>query len=84
VVLIDDLLVTGGTSRPARLLRQVARRAAAACVNSCIPGRPRQIDIPVETLVTYDPNCRRRHLTDRANRPENATPARGRRSPWRP
>ncbi|WP_218574884.1 adenine phosphoribosyltransferase [Reyranella sp. CPCC 100927] len=57
VVLIDDLLATGGTlSAGARLLRQVgATVPAAACVIelSFLGGRAK-LDIPVETLVTYD------------------------------
>jgi adenine phosphoribosyltransferase len=57
VVLIDDLLATGGTMDAAvRLLRGVgATVPAAACVIELtfLKGRGR-LDIPVESLLTYD------------------------------
>lgn len=57
VVLIDDLLATGGTlNAGVRLLRQVgATVPAAACViELTFLGGRKKLDIPVETLLTYE------------------------------
>jgi adenine phosphoribosyltransferase len=57
VVLVDDLLATGGTmAASAALLRHVGATvpAAAALIElTFLEGRSR-LDIPVETLITYD------------------------------
>ena len=57
VVVLDDLLATGGTMAAAvTLLREVgADVKAAACIIELtfLNGRDR-LDVPVETLVTYD------------------------------
>ena len=57
VVLIDDLLATGGTlAAGERLLRQVgAVVPAAACViELTFLGGRKKLDIPIETLLAYD------------------------------
>lgn len=57
VVLLDDLLATGGTAAAAiSLLRRVGAdvRAAAFIIElSFLPGRSR-LDVPVETVLSYD------------------------------
>jgi adenine phosphoribosyltransferase len=57
VVLVDDLLATGGTMAAAvRLLKQVGGEVpAAACVIELtfLEGR-KKLDVPVETLLKYD------------------------------
>ena len=57
VVVVDDLLATGGTlAAGIRLLRQVGATVPAAATLielSFLNGR-RKLDVPVETLVSYD------------------------------
>ena len=57
VVLVDDLLATGGTMAAAiKLLRQVgAEVPAAGCIIELtfLDGR-KKLDVPVTSLLTYD------------------------------
>lgn len=57
VVLLDDLLATGGTmAAGVALLRQAGAEvpAAAAMLELTFLGGRRRLDVPVETLLTYD------------------------------
>jgi len=57
VVVVDDLLATGGTMAAGiTLLRQVGAvvPAAAALIELTFLGGRARLDVPVETLVTYD------------------------------
>ena len=57
VVIVDDLLATGGTmSAGVRLLRQVGAEvpAAAALIELTFLGGRAKLDVPVEVLVGYD------------------------------
>lgn len=57
VVLLDDLLATGGTmAAGVALLRQAGAEvpAVAAMLELTFLGGRRRLDVPVETLLTYD------------------------------
>lgn len=57
VVLLDDLLATGGTmAAGVALLRQAGAEvpAAAAMLELTFLGGRRRLDVPVETLLAYD------------------------------
>lgn len=57
VVLLDDLLATGGTmAAGVALLRQAGAEvpAAATMLELTFLGGRRRLDVPVETLLTYD------------------------------
>ena len=57
VVVVDDLLATGGTMAAGiRLLRNVGAvvPAAAALIELTFLGGRARLDVPVESLVTYD------------------------------
>ena len=57
VVLVDDLLATGGTMAAGiKLLRQVGAEvpAVATLIELSFLGGRSRIDVPVETLVTYN------------------------------
>ncbi len=57
VVILDDLLATGGTMQAGiRLLRQVGAEvpAAAALIELTFLGGRGRLDIPCDTLVAYD------------------------------
>jgi adenine phosphoribosyltransferase len=59
VVLVDDLIATGGTAEGAvRLLRQLGANVLAACFVIDLPDlggaeRLRKLDVPVRTLVSF-------------------------------
>jgi adenine phosphoribosyltransferase len=60
VVLVDDLIATGGTAEAAvKLLRQLGAEVLAACFVIDLPElggaeRLRKIDVPVSTLVSFE------------------------------
>src|SRR5262249_56935088 len=60
VVLVDDLIATGGTAEGAvKLLRQLGANVLAACFIIDLPDlggadELRQLDVPVRTLVTFE------------------------------
>jgi adenine phosphoribosyltransferase len=60
VVLVDDLIATGGTAEAAvKLLRQLGAEVLAACFVIDLPelggaARLRKIDVPVSTLVSFE------------------------------
>jgi adenine phosphoribosyltransferase len=60
VVLIDDLVATGGTAEAAvKLLRQMGADVLAACFVIDLPAlggaeRLRKLDVPVRTLVSFE------------------------------
>ena len=57
VVVVDDLLATGGTMAAGiALLRQVGAvvPAAAALIELSFLGGRKRLDVPVETLIAYD------------------------------
>ena len=59
VILVDDLIATGGTATAAaRLLRQLGASVVAACFVIDLPdlggaAKLRDIDVPVRTLVSF-------------------------------
>src|SRR5215467_8136349 len=60
VVLVDDLIATGGTAEGAvKLLRQLGANVLAACFIIDLPdlggaAKLRKLDVPVRTLVTFE------------------------------
>jgi adenine phosphoribosyltransferase len=60
VVLVDDLIATGGTAEGAvKLLRQVGAEVLAACFIIDLPelggaDKLRKLDVPVRTLVAFE------------------------------
>ena len=60
VVLVDDLIATGGTAEAAvKLLRQLGADVLAACFVIDLPelggaDKLRQMDVPVRTLVSFE------------------------------
>ena len=60
VILVDDLIATGGTAEGAvKLLRQIGANVVAACFIVDLPelggaAKLRAMDIPVRTLMTFD------------------------------
>jgi adenine phosphoribosyltransferase len=60
VVLVDDLIATGGTAEGAvKLLRQIGAEVLAACFIIDLPelggaAKLRQLGVPVRTLVTFE------------------------------
>jgi adenine phosphoribosyltransferase len=57
VVVVDDLLATGGTMAAGiQLLRNVGAEvpAAAALIELRFLGGRKRLDVPFETLVSYD------------------------------
>lgn len=60
VVLVDDLIATGGTAEAAiKLLRQLGAEVLAACFVIDLPelggaDRLRKLDVPVRTLVAFE------------------------------
>ena len=60
VVLVDDLIATGGTAAAAtRLLRQIGANIVAACFIVDLPelggaAKLRALDVPVRTLVSFE------------------------------
>ncbi|HEX7792413.1 MAG TPA: adenine phosphoribosyltransferase [Afipia sp.] len=60
VLLIDDLIATGGTAEGAvKLLRQIGANVVAACFIIDLPelggaAKLRALDVPVRTLMTFD------------------------------
>ena len=60
VVLVDDLIATGGTATAAvRLLRQLGAEVLAACFIIDLPelggaAKLRELDVPVRTLISFD------------------------------
>jgi len=60
VVLIDDLIATGGTAEGAvKLLRQLGAEVLAACFVIDLPdlggaGKLRKMDVPVRTLISFE------------------------------
>ena len=60
VVLVDDLVATGGTAQAAvKLLRQIGAEVLAACFIIDLPelggaARLRALDVPVRTLISFD------------------------------
>jgi adenine phosphoribosyltransferase len=60
VVLVDDLIATGGTAEGAvKLLRQVGAEVLAACFIIDLPelggaDKLRKLDVPVRTLVSFE------------------------------
>ena len=60
VILIDDLIATGGTAEGAvRLLRQIGANIVAACFIIDLPDlggadKLRAMDVPVRTLMTFE------------------------------
>ena len=59
VVLVDDLIATGGTAEGAvKLLRQMGAEVLAACFIIDLPDlggaeKLRKMDVPVRTLITF-------------------------------
>ena len=60
VILVDDLVATGGTAEGAvRLLRQLGAEVLAACFIIDLPDlggaeRLRKLDVPVRTLISFE------------------------------
>src|SRR5256714_1901565 len=60
VILIDDLVATGGTAQAAvRLLRQMGAEVLAACFIIDLPelggaAKLRALDVPVRTLISFE------------------------------
>ena len=60
VILVDDLIATGGTAEGAvKLLRQLGANVLAACFIIDLPDlggadKLRKLDVPVRTLVTFE------------------------------
>lgn len=60
VVLVDDLIATGGTAEGAvKLLRQLGAEVVAACFVIDLPdlggaGKLRKMDVPVRTLISFE------------------------------
>jgi adenine phosphoribosyltransferase len=60
VVLVDDLIATGGTAEGAvKLLRQLGAEVLAACFVIDLPdlggaGKLRKMDVPVRTLISFE------------------------------
>jgi adenine phosphoribosyltransferase len=60
VVLVDDLIATGGTAEAAiKLLRQLGAQVLAACFVIDLPelggaDKLRKLDVPVRTLVSFE------------------------------
>jgi adenine phosphoribosyltransferase len=60
VVLVDDLIATGGTAEGAvKLLRQLGADVLAACFVIDLPdlggaAKLRKLDVPVSTLITFE------------------------------
>src|SRR5437660_2457470 len=60
VVLVDDLIATGGTAEGAvKLLRQMGAEVMAACFIIDLPDlggadKLRKLDVPVRTLITFE------------------------------
>jgi adenine phosphoribosyltransferase len=60
VILVDDLIATGGTAEAAvKLLRQIGADVVAACFIIDLPdlggaAKLRAMDLPVRTLMTFD------------------------------
>jgi len=60
VVLVDDLIATGGTAEAAvKLLRQLGAEVLAACFVIDLPAlggaeRLRKLDVPVRTLISFE------------------------------
>jgi len=60
VILVDDLIATGGTAEGAvKLLRQIGAQVLAACFVIDLPelggaDKLRKLDVPVRTLVSFD------------------------------
>jgi adenine phosphoribosyltransferase len=60
VILVDDLIATGGTAEAAvKLLRQIGANILAACFIVDLPdlggaAKLRKMDVPVRTLVSFE------------------------------
>jgi adenine phosphoribosyltransferase len=60
VILVDDLIATGGTAEGAvKLLRQLDAQVLAACFIIDLPdlggaAKLRQLDVPVRTLISFE------------------------------
>jgi len=60
VVLVDDLIATGGTASAAvKLLRQIGADVLAACFIIDLPelggaAKLRALDVPVRTLISFE------------------------------
>src|SRR5690348_1326313 len=60
VILVDDLIATGGTAEGAvKLLRQIGANVVAACFIIDLPelggaDKIRKLDVPVRTLMTFE------------------------------
>ena len=60
VILVDDLIATGGTAEGAvKLLRQMGAQVLAACFIIDLPelggaDKMRKLDVPVRTLVAFE------------------------------
>jgi adenine phosphoribosyltransferase len=60
VILVDDLIATGGTAEAAvKLLRKLGAEVLAACFVIDLPDlggaqKLRKLDVPVRTLVTFE------------------------------
>jgi adenine phosphoribosyltransferase len=60
VILVDDLIATGGTAEGAiKLLRQMGAEVLAACFIIDLPelggaAKLRQLDVPVRTLISFE------------------------------
>ena len=63
VILVDDLIATGGTAEGAvKLLRQIGANVVAACFIIDLPdlggaAKLRAMDVPVRTLMAFDGHC---------------------------
>src|ERR1700687_1096912 len=60
VILVDDLIATGGTAEGAvKLLRQMGANVLAACFVTHLPelggaNKLRKLDVPVRTLISFE------------------------------
>ena len=60
VILVDDLIATGGTAEGAvKLLRQMGANVLAACFIIDLPdlggaAKLRKLDVPVRTLISFE------------------------------